>query len=76
MLCRYFQTPFQEGLIKLIKLYQLVHGVFIVPKCRFIPSCSEYTVQALQKYGLIQGLKSSFDRYKRCTPPNYGIDNP
>lgn len=38
--------------------------------CRFYPSCSEYAILALEKYGLIKGVKLSVDRIKRCNPSN------
>lgn len=36
------------------------------PSCVFYPSCSEYTVQSLQRYGLFLGTLMSFDRLSRC----------
>lgn len=36
------------------------------PSCVFYPSCSEYTVQSLQQYGLFVGTLQSFDRLSRC----------
>lgn len=44
--------------------------------CRFEPTCSEYTIEALNKYGLKKGLKLGFKRILRCHPGGgYGIDN-
>ncbi|MBI4999828.1 membrane protein insertion efficiency factor YidD [Candidatus Gottesmanbacteria bacterium] len=40
--------------------------------CRFIPSCSEYSYQAIEKYGIIQGLWLSFCRIVRCHPFSKG----
>ncbi|MGB0884034.1 MAG: membrane protein insertion efficiency factor YidD [Flavobacteriales bacterium] len=39
-------------------------------RCRFYPSCSEYTITSLEKYGLYKGLKLSFNRIKRCNLNN------
>ncbi|MGF1655544.1 MAG: membrane protein insertion efficiency factor YidD [Verrucomicrobiales bacterium] len=36
--------------------------------CRFEPSCSEYALRALKKYGAIQGLRLTFGRLVRCQP--------
>ncbi|MDP4009920.1 MAG: membrane protein insertion efficiency factor YidD [Candidatus Shapirobacteria bacterium] len=36
--------------------------------CRFIPSCSEYTYEAVDKYGVIKGLFLGFKRILRCRP--------
>jgi len=66
--------------IKIIKIYQktlsLDHGwfKFLFPYgyCRFHPTCSEYSVQALKKYGFIKGGVKSFWRILRCNPWNKG----
>ena len=49
------------------------------PSCVFYPSCSEYTVQSLQQYGLFLGTLQSFDRLSRChrlVKPNQYYFNP
>jgi len=38
--------------------------------CRFYPSCSDYSILALEKYGLITGISLSINRIKRCNPNN------
>jgi putative membrane protein insertion efficiency factor len=43
--------------------------------CRYTPSCSEYTVQALKKYGALKGTFLGFKRLVRCRPP-YGGNDP
>ena len=45
-------------------------------RCRFEPSCSEYMILSLQKYGLIKGLRKGINRLRRCKPPNGGFDPP
>jgi len=40
--------------------------------CRFVPSCSEYTYQAVDKYGAIKGLWLGIKRVVRCNPWNKG----
>ena len=43
--------------------------------CRFIPTCSEYTYQAVEKYGTIKGLVLGFKRVLKCRPGSKsGID--
>lgn len=37
-------------------------------RCRFIPSCSDYSIRAVRKYGLIRGLALTGARLKRCNP--------
>lgn len=43
--------------------------------CRFTPTCSEYTKQAILKYGTIRGIKMGFKRILRCRPGGgFGYD--
>lgn len=66
--------------IKIIKIYQktfsLDHGwfrfLFPYGYCRFKPTCSEYAIAALEKYGLIRGGFMSLWRVLRCNPWNKG----
>jgi putative component of membrane protein insertase Oxa1/YidC/SpoIIIJ protein YidD len=52
----------------LIRIYQKnkVSSSFLKIECVFEPSCSEYTKQAIIKYGLFNGIKLGFNRVKRC----------
>lgn len=40
--------------------------------CRFVPSCSEYCYQAVDKYGIVKGLFLGFKRVVRCNPLGKG----
>jgi len=59
-----------------IKCYQRFAPDKVRNKCRFEPSCSNYMLIAIDKYGLIKGIKKGKDRLKRCCPPNGGYDEP
>lgn len=59
-----------------IKVYQRVAPDSIRGKCRFEPSCSQYMILAIEKYGLFVGLKKGINRLKRCHIPNGGYDWP
>ena len=71
-------------IIRIIKIYQKTlsfdHGVFrfMFPNgyCRFRPTCSEYTIQVIKKYGLIKGVPKSIWRILRCNPWNKGGNDP
>lgn len=54
-------------LIKLIKMYQKIPGNFHY-SCRFYPTCSHYTIDALNEYGTIKGSILSIWRILRCNP--------
>ena len=64
-------------LIFIINIYQKYISPIIGGKlvCRFTPSCSEYSKQALKKYGILKGLYLSFKRIIRCNPlGGFGYD--
>lgn len=63
-------------LILMIKIYQKIAPISIRSKCRFEPSCSNYMLQSLEKYGLFKGLKKGLDRLKRCNINDGGYDYP
>ncbi len=60
----------------LIRIYQKIISPFFPPSCRFYPSCSEYAVQALTKYGVFKGGAKAVWRILRCNPFNKGGYDP
>jgi putative membrane protein insertion efficiency factor len=58
--------------IGIIRLYQLSLARMMPQRCRFHPSCSEYTVGSLRENGLIRGGMSAAWRVVRCGPWNRG----
>jgi putative membrane protein insertion efficiency factor len=61
--------------LAVIGLYRLIISPLLPRCCRFIPSCSQYTEQALRKHGMLRGLKLSALRILRCHPfGGSGID--
>jgi putative membrane protein insertion efficiency factor len=65
-----------DGAIALVRLYQRFVSPILGPTCRFRPTCSEYMVQALQKYGLGKGLWLGLRRIGRCHPFHPGGYDP
>ena len=61
---KYLITPF----IFFIKLYQLLISPLMMPSCRFQPTCSQYAIQALKKYGLPKGTFLAVRRILKCHP--------
>ncbi|MFM6955828.1 MAG: membrane protein insertion efficiency factor YidD [Ignavibacteria bacterium] len=60
-----------------IKCYQIFLSRF-TPDCLYKPSCSEYAILAIQKYGVKKGWRKFKDRYSRCTVSNihlYGTED-
>ena len=54
--------------IALVRIYQYVISPVLGPQCRFTPTCSQYAIDALKKYGLLKGLWLSAKRIGRCNP--------
>jgi hypothetical protein len=52
----------------LIRLYQLTISQVTLPTCRFAPTCSQYTYEAIQKHGLLKGVWLGIKRLARCHP--------
>ena len=60
----------------MIRAYQLTLAKILPPSCRFEPSCSHYTYEAIDKYGLLKGSWMGFKRILRCNPFNPGGYDP
>lgn len=59
-----------------VRVYQNTLGLVFPPSCRFYPSCSEYAIEALKKFGLIKGGWLSVKRLSKCHPFNPGGFDP
>jgi uncharacterized protein len=55
-------------LILLIKLYQLIISPWLGNKCRYTPTCSQYGIEAIKKYGALKGIWLTAKRIARCHP--------
>ena len=62
--------------ICLIKVWQRTFSQVLPPSCRFTPSCSQYGVEALQKYGALKGGWLTLKRLGRCQPFHPGGYDP
>ena len=67
---------FKETGITLIKAYRRFVSPMLPPTCRFTPSCSLYTLQAVERYGLIRGSLMGARRVLRCHPFSKGGFDP
>lgn len=55
-------------LIAGVRFYQLGIGPWLGPHCRYVPSCSVYFIQAVEKYGAVRGAWKGACRICRCHP--------
>jgi putative membrane protein insertion efficiency factor len=68
-------TPTTAGRVAFtapIKLYQKLVSPMFGSRCKYYPSCSEYAVQAIRKFGILRGLVLAGWRLLRCNPLSHG----
>ncbi len=62
--------------IFLIKIYQLFLSPLFPPSCRFMPTCSQYAIDAVARHGVVYGLFLAFRRILKCHPFHPGGYDP
>ncbi len=63
-------------IIALISVYQKVISPLTPPSCRFYPTCSQYSLEAVRKYGALRGVWMAVKRIIRCGPWHPGGYDP
>jgi len=63
-------------LLMLLRFYRFKISPLFPPRCRFYPSCSAYTIDAVEKYGAIRGCLMGAWRILRCNPFSKGGYDP
>lgn len=58
----------KRSLIFFLRLYKVCFSAFFPKACRFLPTCSEYSIESITKYGILKGLKLSIKRILSCHP--------
>lgn len=58
----------KELAIKMIRFYQRKISPFFPPRCRYYPTCSQYAVTAIERFGIIRGGLLAVWRLLRCNP--------
>jgi uncharacterized protein len=62
------KTAITSLLILFVKIYKYSISPLLPAACRYYPTCSEYTIQALKKYGPLKGLFLGLKRILSCNP--------
>jgi len=66
----------KKSLLSLIRGYQAFVSPLLPASCRYIPTCSHYAAEAIEKYGLKKGTWLAFKRVLRCNPFSSGGYDP
>ena len=75
MLKKYLNNLLILPVIITIKAYQLLLSPILKTNCRYLPTCSEYSIAAFKEHGLLNGLYYSLKRILKCHPlGGYGYD--
>lgn len=74
--CKTWVVLLRRAPIFLIRCYQSLLRPFLLGSCKFYPTCSEYAVEAISRYGLIRGGLMSIRRIARCHPFGMGGFDP
>tara|TARA_B100001057_G_scaffold486175_1_gene566926 strand:+ start:5196 stop:5435 length:240 start_codon:yes stop_codon:yes gene_type:complete len=67
---------FTSTLIKIIKCYKFLISPLLGNTCRYLPTCSEYSIDALKNYGFFKGIFLSIKRILTCHPWGKGGFDP
>lgn len=63
-----FRSVINAPFIALIKLYQYLLSPLLPNACRYTPTCSQYSIEAIKKYGPLKGIWLGMKRISRCHP--------
>lgn len=66
----------KKVVLSAIGLYRAAVSPFLPASCRFTPSCSCYTIEAVERYGPLRGLYMGIKRILRCHPFHPGGHDP
>ncbi len=73
---QYLRRLLEFVFVRLIRFYQIGISPLLGPSCRYTPTCSQYAIDAIRKYGPVKGLYRSLRRILRCHPWHPGGYDP
>ncbi|MDM7266296.1 MAG: membrane protein insertion efficiency factor YidD [Aquificaceae bacterium] len=67
----------KKGVLAFLRFWQVFISPLYPPSCRYYPSCSNYAIMAVEKYGVLRGMMKAMWRVLRCNPfSKGGVDYP
>jgi putative membrane protein insertion efficiency factor len=69
-------VPIRNVVIRLLRVYQVLISPMYPPRCRFVPSCSQYAIEAIERFGVIRGGWLTVKRLLKCGPWHKGGFDP
>lgn len=73
---RKLQEYVRKLFIGMVRFYQRALSPLLGSNCRFSPTCSQYTIEAIEKYGAVRGIWKGVMRIVRCHPFSHGGYDP
>ena len=61
-------TVWRLAAFRVVRFYQRAVSPWLPPACRFTPTCSEYALEAIERYGIVRGSFRALSRLLRCQP--------
>jgi len=62
------RNPIQSAVLFLLRAYKWAVSPMLQPACRYVPTCSEYAMEAVERYGVVRGGAIGAWRLLRCHP--------
>ena len=69
-------NPAKECVLWLLRGYKAAISPLLLPACRYVPTCSEYALEAVERYGVVRGSVKALGRLLRCHPLAQGGFDP
>lgn len=76
MVLRWLESMLKRAVILAVRFYQLAISPWLGQNCRFVPGCSAYMIEAVEKYGPFRGVWRGLCRIGRCHPFHPGGYDP
>jgi len=70
------RSPAKFVVLQLLRAYKWAISPMFLPACRYVPTCSEYAMEAVERYGAVRGGLKAFVRLLRCHPFAHGGYDP